>query len=183
MFWTRNECRLKFEMSTDDPIEDIEYPKKSLVSLKGSHPFTKILTFRLSRLQANLNTQAADLLWRHDSVPLAHFRVLNIIFNNLATTQKEITEQAELDKGQVSRIVERLINEGLLVSESDTEDKRVLRLHLTDVGREMMSQLIPVMHQRESHILSPFSEEELATLLDFLDRLDGVSGKLDNLVP
>ena len=120
-------------MSTEDPTEDIEDPKKSLVSLKGSHPFKKILTFRLLRLQANLNTQVADLLRRHDSVPLAHFRVLNLIFNNLATTQKEITEQAELDKGQVSRIVERLINEGLLVSESDTEDKRVLRLHLTDV--------------------------------------------------
>ena len=57
---------------------------------------------------------------RHDNVPLAHFRVLNIIFNNLATTQKEIIERAEFDKGQVSRIVERSINEGLLVSESDT---------------------------------------------------------------
>ena len=32
-------------------------------------------------------------------------------------------------------------------------------------------------------LLSPFSEEELATFHDFLDRLDGVSGKLDNLVP
>ena len=148
-------------MSTDDSDTDIEYPEQSLVSLEGSHPFTKILTFRLSRLQANLNTQAADLLRRHDSVPLAHFRVLNILVNNLATTQKEITEKAEFDKGQVSRIVERLITEGLLVSESDTEDKRVLRLHLTDVGREIMSRLIPVMHQRESHILSPFSEEEI----------------------
>jgi hypothetical protein len=45
----------------------------------------------------------------------------------------------------------------------------------------MMSRLIPVMHQRQSHLLSPFSQEELAILHDFLDRLDGVSGKLENL--
>ena len=89
-------------MSNDDPETDIEYPEQSLVSLEGIHPFTKILTFRLSRIQANLNTQAADLLRRHDSVPLAHFRVLNILVNNLATTQKEITEKAEFDKGPVS---------------------------------------------------------------------------------
>ncbi|MEC8091304.1 MAG: hypothetical protein VX108_01810, partial [Pseudomonadota bacterium] len=86
---------------------------------------------------------------------------------------------AEFDKGQVSRIVERLVNEGLLVSESDSEDKRVLNLHLTNAGREMMSRLIPVMRQRRSHLISPFSDEELATLFDFLDRLDSVSGKLD----
>ena len=170
-------------MSNDNTDTDMEYPKQSLVNLEGSHPFTKILTFRLSRLQANLNTQAADLLRRHDSVPLAHFRVLNILVNNLATTQTEITEKAEFDKGQVSRIVDRLISEGLLVSESDTEDKRVLRLHLTAAGLEMMARLIPVMRQRQSHLLSPFSQEELATLHDLLDRLDGVSGKLENLEP
>ena len=108
---------------------------------------------------------------------------MNILVNNLATTQTEITEKAEFDKGQVSRIVDRLISEGLLVSESDTEDKRVLRLHLTAAGREMMARLIPVMRQRQSHLLSPFSQEELATLHDLLDRLDGVSGKLENLEP
>ena len=67
----------------------------------------------------------------------------------------------------------------MLVSESDSEDKRVLNLHLTNAGREMMSRLIPVMRQRRSHLISPFSDEELATLFDFLDRLDSVSGKLD----
>ena len=133
----------------------------------------------MSRLQANLNAQAADLLRRHGSVPLAHWRVLLILHDNLATTQKDIVERAEFDKGQVSRIVERLVNEGLLVSESDSEDKRVLNLHLTNAGREMMSRLIPVMRQRRSHLISPFSDEELATLFDFLNRLDSVSGKLD----
>ena len=170
-------------MSNDDPDIDAEPAEQSTVALEGRHLFTKILTFRLSRLQANLNTQAADLLRRHGSVPLAHWRVLLILHDNLATTQKEIVERAEFDKGQVSRIVERLINEGLLVSESNTEDKRVLKLYLTPAGREMMSRLIPVMRQRRSHLLSPFSDEELAMLFDFLDRLDGVSGKLENLEP
>ena len=89
-------------------------------------------------------------------------------------------KRQQLDKGQVSRIVERLINEGLLVSESNIEDKRVLKLHLTSAGHEMMSRLIPVMRQRLSHLLSPFSDEEVTTLLEFLDRLDGVSGKLES---
>ena len=166
-------------MSDNVSNVDVGLAEQSTVSLEERHFFTKILTFRLSRLQANLNAQAADLLRRHGSVPLAHWRVLLILHDNLATTQKDIVERAEFDKGQVSRIVERLVNEGLLVSESDSEDKRVLNLHLTNAGREMMSRLIPVMRQRRSHLISPFSDEELATLFDFLDRLDSVSGKLD----
>ena len=169
------------EKNMSDNVSDVDVglAEQSTVSLEERHFLTTILTFRLSRLQANLNAQAADLLRRHGSVPLAHWRVLLILHDNLATTQKEIVERAEFDKGQVSRIVERLVNEGLLVSESDSEDKRVLNLHLTNAGREMMSRLIPVMRQRRSHLISPFSDEELATLFDFLDRLDSVSGKLD----
>ena len=167
-------------MNKDNSGLDFEFAERSTVSLEECHLLTKTLTFRLSRLQANLNTQAADLLRRHGGVPLAHWRVLLILHDNLATTQKEIVDRAQLDKGQVSRIVERLINEGLLVSESNIEDKRVLKLHLTSAGHEMMSRLIPVMRQRLSHLLSPFSDEEVTTLLEFLDRLDGVSGKLES---
>ena len=36
------------------------------------------------------------------------------------------------------------------------------------------------MRQRLSHLLSPFSDEEATTLLEFFDRLDGVSGKLES---
>ena len=167
-------------MNKDNSGLDFEFAERSTVSLEECHLLTKTLTFRLARLQANLNTQAADLLRRHGGVPLAHWRVLVILHQHLATKQKEIVDRAQLDKGQVSRIVERLINEGLLVSESDIEDKRVLKVHLTSAGHEMMSRLLPVMGQRLSHLLSPFSDEEVTTLFEFRDRLDGVSGKLES---
>lgn len=144
-----------------------------------SYDLSTILTFRLSRLQASLNAQAADLLRRHGGVPLAHWRVLLVIHDNLAKTQKEIVELAAFDKGQVSRIVDRLIEEGLLVSESDSDDKRVRKLRLTDAAYRMLARLIPLMRLRQDHLCGPFSQDELDILFGFLDRLDKVSGKLD----
>lgn len=140
---------------------------------------SRFLTFRLSRIQANLNAQAADLLRRNGGVPLAHWRVLLILFENMATTQKEIVEVAEFDKGQVSRIVDRLSEQGYLVSESDDADKRVRKLILTDAAHQMIDRLLPMMRQRQQHLRSPFSEDDMTTLFDFFDRLDGVSAKLD----
>jgi DNA-binding MarR family transcriptional regulator len=143
------------------------------------YDLSTILTFRLSRLQASLNAQAADLLRRHEGVPLAHWRVLLILHDKLATTQKEVVELAAFDKGQVSRIVDRLIEEGLLVSESDADDKRVRKLHLTATALQMLARLIPLMRRRQQHLSSPFTDEEMKTFFDFLDRLDAVSDKLE----
>lgn len=156
-----------------------ERPQSGTVSSQHTDLST-FLTFRLSRLQANLNAQAADLLRRHGGVPLAHWRVLMFLFENMATTQKEIVDVAEFDKGQVSRIVERLIEGGYLVSESYDADKRVRKLFLTEAAHQMINRLIPVMRRRQQHLKSPFSQEDFATLFDFLDRLDSVSKKFED---
>ena len=148
-------------------------------SFRQTADLSTFLTFRLSRIQANLNAQAADLLRRNGGVPLAHWRVLLILFENMATTQKEIVERAEFDKGQVSRIVDRLSEQGYLVSESDDADKRVRKLILTDAAHQLIDQLLPKMRQRQQHLRSPFSEEDMTTLFDFFDRLDSVSAKLN----
>lgn len=165
---------------SETEVGDLQ-PETALSGMGSAHGYdlSTILTFRLSRLQASLNAQAADLLRRHDGVPLAHWRVLLVLHDNLATTQKEIVELAAFDKGQVSRIVDRLIEEGLLISESDSDDKRVRKLHLTDAAYRMLARLIPLMRRRQDHLCGPFSQDELDILFGFLDRLDKVSGKLD----
>lgn len=142
------------------------------------YPLGNILTYRLSKLQARLNAQAADLLRRHDGVPLAHWRVLVILNSGLATTQKEIVELAAFDKGQVSRIVDRLIEDEFLISESDIDDKRIRKLRLTASAQQMITRLIPLMQKRQEHLVGGFSEDEKRQLFAFLDRLDDVSGKM-----
>ena len=171
-------------MTDDQQQIDAEDSSHEMAKSEGSARLTAdlstFLTFRLSRIQANLNAQAADLLRRNGGVPLAHWRVLLILIENMATTQKEIVELAEFDKGQVSRIVDRLSEQGYLVSESDGDDRRVRKLFLTDAAYQMMDRLLPIMRQRQKHLRSPFSEEDMVTLFDFLDRLDGVSAKIKN---
>lgn len=142
------------------------------------YPVGNVLTYRLSKLQARLNAQAADLLRRHGGVPLAHWRVLLVLSSGLATTQKEIVEVAAFDKGQVSRIVDRLIEDGFLVSQSDIDDKRIRKLSLTPSGKQMVGRLIPLMQKRQAHLVGSFSDDEKQQLFGFLDRLDEVSGKL-----
>ena len=167
----------KFSEQTRGEFED--EARLDGMGSQQAYDLSTILTFRLSRLQANLNAQAADLLRRHGGVPLAHWRVMLLLYDNLANTQREIVELAGFDKGQVSRIVDKLIENGLLVSESDVDDKRVRKLRLTQAARQMLGRLIPLMRQRQEHLASGFEETEMKQLFEYLDRLDKGSGKLE----
>ena len=140
---------------------------------------SSFLTYRLSRVQARLNAQAADLLRRHSGVPLAQWRVLLLLYGGDVSSQKEIVGLAQFDKGQVSRLVDTLIERGLINAKSGGEDKRVRTLSLTDDGTAIVERLIPIMRERQRQLLSVFSAEEQTRLMEFISRLDGVADKLD----
>jgi DNA-binding MarR family transcriptional regulator len=175
----------KIETSMTDKSPDVASDKALHDADRGSADFVQpydlstFLPFRLARLQANLNAQASDLLRRHGALPMAHWRVLLVINKQLASTQKEIVKAAGFDKGQVSRIVDRLVAEGLLVSKNHVGDRRVHKLKLTDAARQLLGRLEPLMLKRNDHLTSVFDETEMTQLFEFLDRLDKVSGKLD----
>ena len=121
---------------------------------------SSFLTYRLSRLQARLNAQAADVLRRHDGVPLAQWRVLLLLYGGDVSSQKEIVGLAQFDKGQVSRLVDTLIERGLISAKSSGADKRVRTLSLTGDGIAIVERLIPVMRERQRKLLGVFSAEE-----------------------
>lgn len=175
----------KIETSMTDKFPDVASDTALHDADRGSADFVQpydlstFLPFRLARLQANLNAQASDLLRRHGALLMAHWRVLLVIDKQLASTQKEIVKAAGFDKGQVSRIVDRLVAEGLLVSKNHVGDRRVHKLKLTDAARQLLGRLEPLMLKRNDHLTSVFDETEMTQLFEFLDRLDKVSGKLD----
>jgi DNA-binding MarR family transcriptional regulator len=59
-------------------------------------------------------------------------------------TQQEVAEHAGADRMMTSKILRALEDRGLLTREADPDDARVLRLRLTDGGRELTRQAIAV---------------------------------------
>jgi DNA-binding MarR family transcriptional regulator len=53
----------------------------------------------------------------------------------------------------------------------DTEDRRVVRVYLTDIGRETHKAIDKYVRQRVKQILSSLSEEERAKLIELVNKL------------
>lgn len=57
---------------------------------------------------------------------------------------KDIAERANLDRASVTRAVARMEARGFVVKEVDPRDKRLVEIHLTPEGSDLVEQIVPV---------------------------------------
>ena len=138
-------------------------------------PLQQFLTFRLSRVQAKLNAQASRVLEKTAGLTLTQWRILAFLGSGAGSTSAELTRVAALDKGQVSRKLKSLIEEGLVTARADAADSRVQRLSLSRRGRALYEQTLPTMRARQRALQSEMSPAEVQRLFATLDKLEAAA--------
>lgn len=98
--------------------------------------------------------------------------VLLFLVNNPGyDTARDITEFRGLSKSQVSQAVDLLTAEGLLQRTTDTVDRRVIHLSLTEAGKPLAAEALAIQSACISQLLSglsPQQQEELKNLLEIV---------------
>jgi DNA-binding MarR family transcriptional regulator len=93
------------------------------------------------RALSNLVSEGfAERLQKHD-VSVPQWVVLRCLFDMENAPLNELASTIGVDNGALSRMIERLVQKGLIVRETDPTNRRTVRLRLTDTGQ----QLVPVL--------------------------------------
>lgn len=98
------------------------------------------------------------------SYTLTEVRIMYEINSAQGITAQEISEILTLDKGYLSRILKRLLKEGIIEKISSSEDKRAFNIVLTALGIELIKTLNDISdHQTALRIekLKPSEKEQL----------------------
>ena len=85
-------------------------------------------------------------------------------------TPSEIAKWTITETHNVTTLIRRMKRDGFLNTERNERDKRFLNITLTDMGREVLSQSIPVAHEVAQQVMSSISEGD-AVLLEKQVRL------------
>lgn len=152
---------------------------KPETTLEAASAFQDFVTYRMSRVQAQLNAQAGAVLRQHGDLTPARWRILSLIAGGAPTRLMEICRLSGMDKGQVSRNLSRLVAAGLLSSERDTNDLRSQRIEITAEGAATVERIFPVMQARHNFLLEQLPDEDLEALRRALDVLEQASAKRD----
>lgn len=86
-------------------------------------------------------------------------------------TPSELTRELQVDPGAVSRSLDRLEAKGLVRRVRSTEDRRAVRLELTEEGQQAAALVPPVLADALNAHLAGFTRAEWETLVGLLQRM------------
>jgi DNA-binding MarR family transcriptional regulator len=115
----------------------------------------------------------AELLAAHD-LPLSSYDVLIYLRDapGRRLRMAELADSVLLSRSGVTRLVDRLEREGLIVRDSCTSDGRGLYAVLTDAGEELLAKARPThLEGVRERFLRHFSDDELRELARYWERV------------
>jgi DNA-binding MarR family transcriptional regulator len=108
----------------------------------------------------------ADRLGLH---PTDH-KCADLIDRHGAMTAGALADLTGLTTGAITGVVDRLERAGLARRALDPHDRRRVVIELVDNKRKEIAQLFKGIGQASSELLQRYTDDELALLLDFIDR-------------
>lgn len=81
-------------------------------------------------------------------------------------SQQELSERLLVDKSNVTALIDRLVDGGLLERNPVPEDRRRYDITLTDEGRRRIDRIDPVYHDMVQRVMSGLTQDEYRTLIE-----------------
>lgn len=106
---------------------------------------------------------------------------------NGGSTQSELADALDVERISAGRMVDRLVDAGLVERRADPADRRVWRLHLLPAAHDLVNQLAEIGREIEAQTLALMPEEKREEFVSVLTQLqsglrrmrDGNEGRRD----
>jgi DNA-binding MarR family transcriptional regulator len=99
------------------------------------------------------------------TLSLVHIQVLVTLEAEGALPMRVLAERMDVSQASATGIVDRMEQRGLVERRRGDDDRRVVRVALTDLGRETMDGFAAERRDRLAEILGELTDEELASFL------------------
>jgi DNA-binding MarR family transcriptional regulator len=118
----------------------------------------------LERRVGRIIGQHAHIIWIDSGLTLTQLRSLFLIVDKGSTNFRKLAGALKVTPANVTGIVDRLVEQGLVSRTQNPEDRREMTLQATDKGQALVSNLKEVGIKHMTRILSVLSVEELSAL-------------------
>jgi len=108
-----------------------------------------------------------------------HGRLLLDIGQNPGISQDTLAQKVQVDKSNIARHVARLEQKGFVRREEDPNDRRILRLYVTEQAESLYPKLQKVMEDWEKTMLQDLSHWEVSQLMSLLTRVRRCAEEID----
>lgn len=125
----------------------------------------------LLKTNHQLMHECADRVFANHDITFMQWLALVKLKEGHAETASDLCRTLSHDNGAITRMVDQLENRGFVERERSQQDRRVVKLLITEAGRAKLADLTPPFIMSLNEALSPFSAEEFAELNRLLGKL------------
>ncbi|RIL04835.1 MAG: MarR family transcriptional regulator [Proteobacteria bacterium] len=137
-----------------------------------------LLSLRVLQLAEDL-TRAYDVHVRgHYGVSSGRLSLLLLLARGGATRPADLAERAGLARATVTRLLDGLARDGLVVRRRDGDDGRARRVELTAAGRRLLQRIAPSHARRLAGLTRHIGPDGRRQLSDLIERLRAGLGAL-----
>jgi DNA-binding MarR family transcriptional regulator len=141
------------------------------------------LPYRAARLANALSRRLAERYEARFEISVAEWRIIIHLTQESEISIRDIYTRVDMDRARVTRAVQRLQARGLVSKLVNESDRRLIRLALSDSGRQMANEIAAIAARFEAELLAAVpatAGEALLTHFDVLETaLADMPAKLD----
>lgn len=147
--------------------------------MQPTTPLTRFLPYQLSITSNAVSGRIAQEYRQRFGLSVPEWRVMAVLGDLGPLTQRDLTQRTLMDKVAVNRACKVLEERGLAARTPNAQDGRSHHLGLTDSGREMHSQIMPLALEMERLVFAGFTAEEMDGFSALLRRVREQVGDID----
>ena len=137
------------------------------------------LPYLLSITSNAVSSRVAEAYRARFGLRIAEWRVMAVLGDAGALTQRQLAGATLMDKVAVNRACKELEDRGLAARTANERDGRSHHLELTDEGRTMHARIMPLALGMEAAMFEGFSDEERETFRRLLARVREAAGEFE----
>lgn len=138
----------------------------------------RFLPYRLSVLTNTVSRAIAREYGQRFGLSIPQWRVMAVLGRFPDRSANAVAERTAMDKVMVSRAVAGMVRAGRVVRRADPGDRRRSVLRLSEAGRAIYAQIVPLARRYEAQLHDALSPAERAALDTILDKLTTVGRDL-----
>lgn len=125
---------------------------------------------RFGYLRRVVLSELNRVLAAHGMTPPGYHVLFRLATEGGELPQQELVLDVELDAAGVSRLLSRMVDQGLLTTQVDPEDRRRRIVRLTAEGRCLQEALAPEVDAAARRVVTGLTADEERQLLALLDK-------------
>ena len=139
----------------------------------------EFLPYQLSVASNAVSSRIAEQYRRRFGLKTTEWRIMAVLGDSGAHTQRELCRLTLMDKVPVNRACKMLEDRGLAARQPNARDGRSHLLALTAEGRAVHARIMPLAEAIEAELFGVLEEGERAALAAMLGRVRDGAGEVD----